>query len=86
MISMHCEMDEQGHIDGTAWLAEWQLRLRVLPAITAEAIVYLGWTDSIEDVLTPVRAKTDDWREFGVWHSSIYNGSTRCREGKDPMK
>lgn len=53
MISMHCEMDEQGHIDGTAWLAEWQLRLRVLPAITAEAIVYLGWTDSIEDVLTP---------------------------------
>lgn len=27
MISMHCEMDEQGHIDGTAWLAEWQLRL-----------------------------------------------------------
>ena len=70
MDSMHCETDEQGRIDGTAWLAEWQLRLRLLPSSTAGSIIYLGWTDSIEDVVTPVRAKIDDWSEFGVWHNS----------------
>lgn len=68
---VHCELDNQGRIDLTAWLTEWQLRLRILPAFTAETIIHLGWADSIEDVMNPIRAKEDDWREFGIWHSSV---------------
>ena len=49
-----------------AWLAEWSLLLRVQPAITAEALVQLGWNESIEDLVAAARAKEDDWREWGA--------------------
>ena len=58
-----------------AWLAEWSLLLRVQPAITAEALVQLGWNESIEDLVAAARAKEDDWREFGVWHCDVVHGS-----------
>ena len=65
------ERDSRGRADLAAWLAEWSLLLRVQPAITAEALVQLGWNESIEDLVAAARAKEDDWREFGVWHCDV---------------
>ena len=68
---LHCELDSRGRADLAAWLAEGSLLLRVQPAITAEALVQLGWNESIEDLVAAARAKEDDWREFGVWHCDV---------------
>ena len=68
---LHCELDSRGRADLAAWLAEWSLLLRVQPAITAEALVQLGWNESIEDLVAAARAKEEDWREFGDWHCDV---------------
>ena len=68
---LHVETDAHGRVDPSSWITEWQLRVRIDPALATSALVQMGWSGTPEELVMKVGEKEVDWEENGVWRSRV---------------